>query len=160
MGFDHSKLNLFLTGWVIWWEKYNKIWKPVCCHSLSIPLFRVLKNTTLMKLIKKYRQKGRTTQVTRSHTIFFTGVTVVPIATLVSLVQQIKELERNLFPCLQTRLSEDLCLLVCTSKVLSNLNYRVENIKLKSNFFFCCSLYNCNKCLKVPNRITISFTIY
>lgn len=21
MGFDHSKLNLFLIGWVIWWEK-------------------------------------------------------------------------------------------------------------------------------------------
>lgn len=55
-----------------------------------------------------------------SHALYFSGFTVLPVATLVSLVQQIKELERDRFPYLKTRISKDLSLLEHTSKVFSS----------------------------------------
>lgn len=55
-----------------------------------------------------------------SHALYFSGFTVLPVATLVSLVQQIKALERDRFPYLKTRISKDLSLLEHTSKVFSS----------------------------------------
>lgn len=90
-------------------------------YSLNPCTQDVKKNTSLVMLIIKYRQQGRTTQVMGSRALYFSEFTVVPKATLVSLVQQIKELERDLFLCLKTRLSEDLSFLVHTSKLFFKL---------------------------------------